>query len=268
MMPRLTPSIVHALLLCLCPGVSHAATAAMPELPAARVIGTVLLNRGDRIDTGTLGSVAVSDPRLGSATLSVLGTPLSIVQASASAGPSADLALLFNRGVGILSFGFAIDGPTSTVPVLIDVLGSAMGAASAGASFAVLAGWELYSSPSQTQLLATDLVQSGQVSGTFAQGFQRTVPLTLNTQQVYWVVLRADAGAAASKLGSSAQASSFVDPLFRTGAGVDGDLYDFVFSAGIGNQPVPEPAAVLLTGLGLGMLALRMRRSASPAQRR
>jgi len=255
MLPRLASPIVRLLL---CIGLLHTAAIAAVVPPAATVNGTVSINRGDRVDTVTLGSVGVSDPRFGSVGLSVQGVPLSAVHAGASIGPSDSFALLFGHGAGILGFSFVIDGPTPTAPVLIDVLGLATGTASAGASFAVAVEWELYDSSGLTNRLANDLVESGQMSGSFAQGFARTVSLTLNTQQAYRVVLRADVSAAASDLLSSAQADAFVDPLFRFGSGVDPQLYSFAFSSGIGNAaPVPEPPAVLLLALGLVALAAR-----------
>lgn len=252
---RLSSSVVP---LALCAGLLPAASAAATELPATSVMATVLINRGDRIDPTTLGSFSVSDPRFGSVDLHLQGKPLSAVHASGSMGPSDSFPLLFGRSVGILGFSFAIDGPTATVPVLIDVFGLATGTASAGASFALVAGWDLYDSAGMTTRLAGDLVESGQMSGSFSQGFARTVSLTLNTQQAYRMVLRADIGVAASDLLSVAQADALVDPLFRFGSGVDTSLYSFAFGAGIGNSaPVPELPGALLLALGLVVLAAR-----------
>lgn len=240
--------------------------AAVSTVPDAGVIGTVLYNRGDRIDTVAFGTFSVSAAPFGGAQLAVQGQPFSTVQADGQLATDAATALLFARSVGHLTFHVGIDGPASTaVPVLVDVAGFAMGQAGPGASFAVLSEWVLTRFTPSGALLATDLVQSGQMSGSFSQGFSRTVSLVLDTQSVYRVFMRADIGVAASDTDSAAAASAFIDPVFRFGSGVDTSQYRFVFSPGIGN-PVPEPRAALLMALGLALLAaFRLRPGAAPA---
>ena len=96
----------------------------------------------------------------------------------------------------------------------------------------------------------------------FNESFDRTVILTLATNHVYSVFMLADAGAAATLLGSHATANAFVDPVFSLAPGVDPLAYSFDFSEGIGNSSlVPEPGTLVLLIAGvlfLGLLRLRM----------
>ena len=50
--------------------------------------------------------------------------------------------------------------------------------------------------------VAGDDVRSGQMSGSFSEGFSRTVSLTLATNRVYTVSMFADAQAAATEVGA------------------------------------------------------------------
>jgi hypothetical protein len=237
-----------------------APAAAVTTVPAANVLGTVLYNRGDRIDPTTFGHFSVSAGPFGGVDLGMQGEPFPAVQASGQMATDANTALLFGRSVGHLTYHFGIDGPASSeVPVLIDVAGFASGLATPGASFAVLSEWVLTRVSPSGALLATDLVESGQMSGSFAQGFGRTVSLMLDTASTYQIFMRADISVAASDPDSAAEATAFIDPVLRFGAGVDTDQYHFVLSDGIGNPPVPEPPALVLMVLGLGLLAARLR---------
>lgn len=61
--------------------------------------------------------------------------------------------------------------------------------------------------------------------------------------------------------GGLQELSGFVDPRIQIGAGVsDPSLYTLIFSTGIGNSPVPVPAAFYLLGSALSGLALARRR--------
>lgn len=241
------------------------AWAALPALPNTQVSGTVFFNLGPRIDSATLGPIALSNPDWGSVSLAIAGEPHSAVSASAQM-TNVNFSPLYGRAVGTLGFFFAIDGATPQVPVEIGVAGSASASASPGASFVVRSTWELWNEAGQVNLLAGDEISTPQMSGSFSQSFGRTVALTLDVGHIYFVKMTANAEAAATNPGSTASAFAFVDPLFRVGAGVDPSLYTFGFSAGIGNQPVPEPPAAAL--LVLGLLGLAWRRQSSRSERR
>lgn len=231
-------------------------------VPNASVSGTALLNRGDREDLVGFGAVSVQGPGIGSASFAASGSPFPLLTASAEAGPNIAQALLFNRGTGIARYHFQVDGNSADVPVAIDVAGAVSALATPGASFVVASSWILWDSPGLTQILASDEVQTPQSTGSFAQGFSRTVHLTLLTNHVYTVELRVDAEAAASEPGSQAQANAFVDPYFYVDLGVDANAYVFSFSPGVTNAPaVPEPGAVWLMAVGVVLVTLRRLRS-------
>ena len=99
-----------------------------------------------------------------------------------------------------------------------------MAFASSGASFAVESRWDLLDSGAS---LAGDDIRSGQLSGSFNQNFGRTVSLTLATNHVYSVFMLADAGAAATLLGSHATANAFVDPVFSLRLRMNPRVYSF-----------------------------------------
>lgn len=252
----------------ICAALLTSGTARAITLPDVNTTSTVLFNLGGRQDSAELGSLELTDARFGSVAASVLGTPFPSLTASAAIGPS-EIASIFGRGSGVLTYYFAIEGPAGTVPVLIDVAGAATGLATEGGSFAVVSRWELYSSTSLSTLLAGDEIRSGQLSGTFSESFGRTVSLTLTTNHVYPIFMVADASAAATALGSHSTADAFVDPFFSFGPGVDPSLYSFSFSAGIGNSPVvPEPGALFLSSAALFPLLLARRDKRPRAPRR
>ncbi len=253
--PLFTLALLPALMATLMTAPS--AQAALPPLPNAQILGTVFFNLGPQINIVAFGPTSIANPAWGTAAADIEGQPHSAISANSQMS-NTGFVPLFGRSVGSLGFTFAIDGPGASVPVLIDVAGFAKANATAGASFVVQSSWELWASPAQLQLLANDSISTPQSTGNFNQSFGRTVSLTLNTGQVYFVRMLADAEAAATDVGSSATAQAFIDPVFRVGAGVDPALYRFGFSDGIGNAPVPEPSAAAL--LALGLLALGWRR--------
>jgi hypothetical protein len=228
--------------------------AAVTVVPNAEIIATVLFNQGQTIAPATFGQFSVPAPG-GGMVLDLQGQPFPAATASGQITGNANTANLFGRSGVILNYFVGVNGPANpAVPVLVDVVGFATAQASTGASFAVITGWQLSGAGA---LLASDLVQSGQQTGSFGQGFQRTAAVTMNTQNIYQVQLRVDTGLAATNPGSSASGSAFIDPYFRFGSGVDTSLYQFIFSSGIGNAPVPEPASYGLMALGLALLAAR-----------
>ena len=245
---------------------SLAATEAT-AVPNASVIGGVSFNLGGGLALGNnFGSVGLVDARFGSVGLTVSGTPSPSVVASAHIGPNNLIPLIFGQGSGALTYFFEIVGPAGAVPVLIDVAGAATGLATPGASFAVEAAWSLVDPVSFFTALANDTIHSGQLTGTFSQDFDRTVSLMLITNHTYLVGMDANAGAAASDLGSNAIADAFIDPIFSFGPGVDPQLYAFNFSNGIGNAPaaaVPLPGTLALLSAGLlSLTVVRWRRTA------
>jgi PEP-CTERM motif len=237
------------------------AAAAAPVLPDPFVLGTVLFNRGDRIDPVEFGSYSVSAGGFGGMDLAMQGEPFAAIAVSGSISTDANTAFHFGRSGGIVRFRFAVDGPfPSSVPVLIDVAGQVSGFATAGASFALISQWTLGRVSPDSLFLTSDIVQAPSMSGSFQQGFARTVAVTLETGSIYEVFMQADISLAATDSITNSQGSAMIDPVFRFGGGVDTNLYSFVFSPGIGNPPVPEPTSLLLMALGLGAMGLRCRR--------
>jgi hypothetical protein len=230
------------------------------DLPNYQVTGDAFFNLSPpaRRTLNGFGSIPLTDERFGSVSFAASGTPSPLLTASAQIGPS-DIERIFGRGAGFLTYSFEILGPSGTVPVLIDVAGRATASASSGATFAVESRWDLLDTGIT---LAGDDKHSGEISGNFDEGFDRTVSLMLTTNHVYSVFMLADAAAAATALGSSATGNAFVDPTFSFGPGVDTLAYSFHFSEAIGNsRPVPEPGTVFIAGTGLLLLSLLRWRS-------
>lgn len=256
---------VAALLGALAAAAPASAQDALPALPNAQLLGTLLFNLGPQREVVTFGPNSQTNPAWGTVALDMEGQPHPSVTASAQMA-NTNFGPLYGRAVGLLGFFFAVDGPGTTATVHIDVAGSITASASVGASFVVTSRWELWNEAGQVTLLATDEIGTPQMTGSTNQSFSHTVTRELDIGHVYYVRMLANAEAAATNPGSSASASAFIDPVFRIGGGLDPSLYTFGFSNGIGNQPVPEPPALAL--LTLGLLALGWRQLASRNARR
>jgi hypothetical protein len=235
--------------------------AAADVLPPYHLVGDIFFNLGPRLFPNDFGTISLAEARFGSVSLSASGTPSPSLIADANIGPNL-LSSISGRASWLLDYALEIIGPVGNAPVLIDVAGGASGVANAGASFAVESRWDLLDGDSS---LAGDDIRSGQLTGSFGQGFSRTVSLTLATNRPYSVFLLADVFSAATLDGSRADAHAFVDPVFSFGPDVDPLVYSLTFSTGIGNAPVsaavPEPASFALFGAALLCLALLRRRS-------
>ena len=235
--------------------------AAADVLPPYHLIGDISFNLGPRLFPNDFGTISLVDARFGSVSLSASGTPSPLLIADANIGPNL-LPSISGRASWLLDYALEITGPAGNVPVLIDVAGGASGVASTGASFAVESRWDLLDGGSS---LAGDDIRSGQMTGSFSQGFSRSVSLTLATNRPYGVFMLVDAFSAATVEWSRADAHTFVDPVFSFGPGVDPRVYSYNFSAGIGNSPagaaVSEPASLGLLGAGLLCLGLLRRRT-------
>jgi MYXO-CTERM domain-containing protein len=183
------------------------------------------------------------------------GTPAPSMRATAEIGPVAIDNVNGFVG-GLLGYHVQITGAAGSVPVLIDSSGHAGGVASDGAAFQVKTYWALRDVSGLD--LVSDTIETLMFGGSFDESFGHTTEVTLMANTDYFVFMSVDARAFAQLPGSHAFAESFVDPIFRFGAGVDPSLYAFEFSAGIGNErpvSVPEPPAHSIAALGLGLLA-------------
>jgi len=234
------------------------AQAALPVFPNTQVAGSVFFNLGPRTDSSTLGPISLTDPRWGTVALDIAGQPQSAVAASAQMS-NTNFSPLYGRAVGTLGFFVAVDGPGTHVNVDIHAFGSVEASASNGASFVVRSTWEFWNEAGQVTLLAGNEISTPLMSGSFSDSFNTIVTRNLEVGHVYYVRMVANAEAAATNPGTTASAFAFVDPTFSIGAGADPSLYTFGFSAGIGNQPVPEPPVAALLLAGLAALAWRRR---------
>lgn len=237
-------------------GGAQAATLETPE-----IIGTVFINRTSTDHFSSFGSHTLDAPGMGAVSAEVTGTPLPSIEVHAQMGES-EVTLLFGRAVAILRYVVQITGPEAVVPVDIGVAGHATAVADTGASFVVQSAWQLVDSNGSGPVLASDEISTPQQSGSFSQAFGRTVNLSLQTNRLYLVEMRADAEAAASEIGSKVVAEAYVDPWFSFGAGVDTSLYAFQFTTGIGNAaPVPLPLSLVSLGAAIAVLGMQRRRA-------
>jgi hypothetical protein len=196
-----------------------------------------------------------------------LSGPGGLVRASASATPSPSMfsevtivpGLFTGRAGGEVAYQVQIIGPAGSVPVSVAVAASVAGLSNTidpFAAFAMVARWRLDDVTLGLVPVFGEGIESGQSQGSFSQSFNHDVALTLTANHIYRVSLFTDAFASAAS-GPTAFASAFIDPVFSFAAGV-GPEYSFQFSDGIGNQPVPEPPAVVLFALGALVLGRRL----------
>ena len=242
---------------------SPLATASPLDPP--QLIAELGFNLGAHQSTNVFGPLALVDANFGSLSLSSTAIPSPLLIADAIIGPNLT-ASVFGRADMLLNYGVEVVGPPGAVAVLIDVTGTASAFASAGASFAVEARWDLLDSGAS---LAGDDIRSGQLTGGFGQGFERTVSLALTANHPYTLFMLVDTASAATLAGSQSTTHSSVDPVFRLAPGVDPQTYLFLFSPGIGNSPaaVPEPRSFVLPAAGLLWIAvLRKRQNSFRAQ--
>ncbi|MBL8176062.1 MAG: PEP-CTERM sorting domain-containing protein [Bryobacterales bacterium] len=240
-------------------------------LPLVAVCGLVLAMGAA---AAPLSPVAVSGsvffnleppPRVDFLTFGVfpLAGPGGSLQFSATSGPSPQLLAEVNtntgyygRSVGTLSYYLQIVGPAGDVPVSLSMQGKALGNSITGsrfASFAVGMLWWLHNETTATPLIAREGIESGAIAGPYDQDFDPLYLLLLRAGDIYKVTLQVGAEAAAGS-GASANASARLRPLFQLDAGPE---YSLLFSDGIGNAATPEPAALGLMSLGLGLAYLR-----------
>jgi len=222
-------------------------------VPNAQVASTVFFNLGGRDDSNTFGTLTRSDSRFGNLEATVFGAPSPVLSARSRIGPNAQISHLFGTSSVLVDYFFKIVGPAGILPVGVSAAGQATGRAGEGASFALIAGWNLLD-PGTPAPLAGFRIQSGQLTGAFEQSFVSHEEVLLSANRVYRISLIAKADAAATAVGSESFAQAFVDPVLSFGPGVDPLAYSFVFSNGIGNVAstvAPEPATLSLIGMGL-----------------
>lgn len=230
------------------------------SLPPPGVIGLVSFNilTPPPIDVGTFGSYPLSG-FMGDLQLDVGATPSPFISASAQIIPN-----FFGRANAIVQYSVQVLGPASTVHVQVAVAGGVSGASSPGGApgdnfhgFALTSQWSLQDAASAT--VFSEGIVTPALQGSFSDSFNHVVDLELNVNAIYRVTLRADASA------RSGSAFAFIDPVFSFAPGA-GEGFSFVFSEGIGNAPIPEPAPFALFAIGLLGLAAAARRRASGLQ--
>ncbi|MFY9511678.1 MAG: PEP-CTERM sorting domain-containing protein [Rubrivivax sp.] len=247
-----------------------ASVARAADLPTFNLLGEASIPKfAEKKETIQFGTITLTNAAIGTASFSSSATPFPVLTADAQAGPNLAMDRLFTRGSGFLNYAMMITSsslPTGSVlPVSAFVAGGVAGTANAGASFVLESSWQIIDVTANLLVGGDSILTATPLTGSFSQGFSHVVNLSLKTDHLYRISLRADAQAAASDPGSSAVAHAFIDPWFSFGAGVDPAQFAFSFSAGIGNTaPVPEPAAAGLLLLGLAVLGWR-RRSLQPA---
>ena len=142
--------------------------AGLPAAPAAPLPDSTLIvdaffnfTPPTGISSNKFGSYSLADPRFGALSVGAFGMPGPLLQATSNIGPNA-LDGIFGRGSALLNYGFQVLGPAGAVSVRISVRGQATGAATAGASFAVEARWDLLDNGNS---LAGDDIRPGQIFG-------------------------------------------------------------------------------------------------------
>lgn len=232
-------------------------------LAPAAVAGSVFFNLSPppAINFGELGTFSISGPG-------------GMVQFTSTAAPTpalwADVDVnsnFFGRSSGMLVYQMQILGPGGTVPVSVQVAGSASGESVTGdvfAGFALKSAWRLEDLSAAALLVNDEGIITPGLQGSFSETFAKTYELLLTVGHIYRITLVADVGAAAGS-GETAFGSAFIDPLFTFGPGV-GPEFSFDFSEGIGNAAgaaTPEPGWMGVMGLMVvTVIGVKKRRAA------
>jgi len=233
-------------------------------LAPASVSGSVFFNftPPPRIDFSAFGTFSQSGPG-GMVQFSSMATPAPSLKAGVEVNSG-----YYGRSSGMLVYEMQITGPGGSVPVNVQVAGSAAGSSittHAFASFALKALWSLESVSGGQLLVSGEGINTASLQGSYSESFSKTHELMLTAGHIYRITMVADAGAAAG-VGLSASGSAYIDPIFSFGAGV-GSEYSFAFSEGIGNAAgteTPEPGAMGMIAVGacvlvwLGRLRIRL----------
>lgn len=226
-----------------------AAPAAAAPLQAPLVGGSISFNLSPPpgVNFNTFGNFDLTGPG-GAVGFTAAGMPGPLLTARAMVTPN-----FTARSTGTLIYEIEVVGPSGDVAILVDVAGGVTGSSTTidpFAGFVLKSLWSLADVNLGLQVIFSEGIDTGVLTGAFSQGFNHTVGLQLTANRVYRVTMVADVFAGAGTTGASAAGTAFIDPIFRLGAGV-GDGYSIVVSDGIGNGAVPEPATFAITGLGL-----------------